>query len=59
LRTLPMQDNKALKHHIRRDTLIFYLKNSEEYIELGDILDWLCKYSGVEIKQGQENTQVL
>ena len=54
-----MQDKETLKHPIRRDTLIFYLKNSEEYIEIGDILDWLCKYSGVEIKQGQENTQVL
>ena len=54
-----MQDKETLKHPIRRDTLIFYLKNSEEYIELEDILDWLSRYTGVEIKQGQENAQVL
>lgn len=35
---------------IRRDTLIFYLKNSEEEIELEDILKWLSQYSGEELK---------
>jgi hypothetical protein len=55
LSTLPMRDKENLKHPIRRDTLIFYLKNSEEYIELDDILCWLSKYSGVEIKQEQKS----
>ena len=54
-----MQDKDPLKHPISRDTLIFYLKNSEEYIELEHILDWLSRYAGVEIKQGQENTKAL
>ena len=54
-----MQDKESLKHPINRDTLIFYLKNSEEYIELEHILDWLSKYSDVEIKHRQENTEAL
>ena len=54
-----MQDKEPLKHPINRDTLIFYLKNSEEYIELEHILDWLSKYSDVEIKHEQENTEAL
>jgi hypothetical protein len=36
---------------VRRDTLIMYLKNSSEYIELDDILYWLSRYTSVEIKQ--------
>ena len=35
---------------IRRDTLIFYLNNSDEEIELTDIIQWLSGYSGVGIK---------
>ena len=35
---------------IKRDTLIFYLNNSDEEIELTDILQWLAGYAGVEIK---------
>ena len=35
---------------IKRDTLIFYLNNSDEEIELTDILQWLAGYSGVGIK---------
>lgn len=54
-----MQDKDTLKHPINRDTLIFYLKNSEEYIELEHILDWLSKYSDVKIKHEQENTEAL
>lgn len=42
---------------IRRDTLIFYLKNSEEEIELDDILKWLSQYSGTEIKQTGEKCE--
>ena len=59
LRTLIIQDKEHLKHPIKRDTLIFYLKNSEEYIELDDILNWLSKYTSVEIKHNQENTKAL
>lgn len=51
-----MQDKEPLKHSINRDTLIFYLKNSEEYIELEHILDWLSKYASVDIKHEQGNT---
>ena len=57
--TLIMQDKEPLKHPISRDIFIFYLKNSEEYIELEHILDWLSKYSDVEIKHRQENTEAL
>jgi hypothetical protein len=46
-----MQDKEILKKPIRRDTLIMYLKNSSEYIELEDIVYWLSRYTGVEIKQ--------
>ena len=35
---------------IKRDTLILYLQNSSEEIELADILNWLSMYSNVEIK---------
>lgn len=35
---------------IKRDTLIFYLNNSDEEIELTDILQWLAKYSEAGIK---------
>ena len=35
---------------IKRDTLILYLQNSLEEIELADILNWLSMYSNVEIK---------
>ena len=35
---------------IKRDTLILYLQNSTEEIEISDILDWLSMYSNVEIK---------
>ena len=35
---------------IKRDTLILYLQNSSEEIELSDILNWLSMYSNVEIK---------
>ena len=35
---------------IKRDTLILYLHNSSEEIELADILNWLSMYSNVEIK---------
>jgi hypothetical protein len=35
---------------IKRDTLIFYLNNSDEEIEVTDILEWLSGYSGVGIK---------
>ena len=45
-----MQDKESLKNPIRRDTLIMYLKNSSEYIELEDILYWLSRYSSAEIK---------
>lgn len=54
-----MQDKDTLKHPINRDTLIFYLKNSEEYIELEHILDWLSRYASVEIKHEQKNTEAL
>ena len=54
-----MQDKEPLKHPINRDTLIFYLKNSEEYIELEHILDWLSRYTSVEIKHGQRNAKAL
>ena len=46
-----MQDKDKSKISIRRDTLIMYLKNSSENIELEDILYWLSRYTGVEIKQ--------
>ena len=46
-----MQNKESLKKPIRRDTLVMCLKNSSEYIELEDILYWLSRYSGVEIKQ--------
>lgn len=39
---------------IKRDTLILYLKNSSEEIELADILNWLSMYSNVEIKMGEK-----
>ncbi len=50
-----MQDKQALKRPIRRYTLMFYLNNSEEYIDLEDILCWLSRYTGVEIKQENES----
>lgn len=34
---------------IKRDTLIKYLKNSDEEIELADILVWLSRYTSTEI----------
>jgi hypothetical protein len=39
---------------IKRDTLILYLQNSSEEIELADILNWLSMYSNVEIKMGEK-----
>lgn len=46
-----MQEQEKPKKTIKRDTLILYLKNSSEEIELEDILYWLSRYSSVEIKQ--------
>lgn len=46
-----MQDKDKSNMSVRRDTLIMYLKNSSENIELEDILYWLSRYTGVEIKQ--------
>lgn len=48
-----MQDKDIPKTTIKRDTLIMYLKNSAEEIELEDILYWLSRYSGVEIRLGK------
>ena len=35
---------------VKRDTLILYLKNSEEEIALVDILTWLSRYTSTTIK---------
>lgn len=40
---------------IKKDTLILFLKNSSEEIELEDILCWLSRYTSVEIKIENKN----
>lgn len=40
---------------VNRDTLIFYLENSEPEIALQDILTWLSQYTSTTIKVEHEN----
>ena len=47
-----MQKNIA---KINRDTLIFYLDNSDPEIALQDLLDWLGAYTSTTIKVEYEN----
>jgi hypothetical protein len=35
---------------IKRDTLMFYLKNSSEEIQLEDLLTWLSQYTSTTIE---------
>ena len=44
---------KSQVNTIKCNTLIFYLKNSEEEIALEDILNWLSQYTGTTIKVEQ------
>jgi hypothetical protein len=46
-----MDNNERYNKTIKRDTLIMYLKNSSEDIELDDILYWLSRYTGIDIKK--------
>jgi hypothetical protein len=46
---------------IKRDTLMFYLKNSSEEIQLGDLLTWLSQYTSttIEAHKSSENIQLV
>lgn len=48
-----MAEEVTSKKLIKRDTLLMYLKNSSEDIELDDILYWLSRYTGIDIKTGK------